>query len=111
MLQNEEKWWIDQPKATKYQAWGKGVCRSLLWMDIKITNCLHIKVIYTYMTTIFRASLHPYIRLSIVGMKRETLILNIRKLLWHASKVNSFFVNSRDQNKAWINVTYSDCSD
>ncbi len=41
---------------------------------LKLTNCLQVRVTNVFFTTICRASLLPYLRLAIVGMKRDTLI-------------------------------------
>jgi hypothetical protein len=41
---------------------------------LKLVNCLHVRAIYVFLTTIFRASLLPYLKLAIAGMKINTLI-------------------------------------
>ncbi len=41
---------------------------------LKLTNCLQVKTINVFLTTIFKAGLLPYLKLTIVGMKKDTLI-------------------------------------
>jgi hypothetical protein len=41
---------------------------------LKLVNCLHDRAIYVFLTTIFKASLLPYLKLAIVGMKINILI-------------------------------------
>jgi hypothetical protein len=53
-----------------------------------LANCLHIKVIDTYLTIVFKASLHPYIQLSIDGMKHEALIKYKEVVVIYMRKTN-----------------------
>jgi hypothetical protein len=39
-----------------------------------MANCLQVKTINVFLTTIFRASLQPYLRLTTIGMTRDTFI-------------------------------------
>jgi hypothetical protein len=41
---------------------------------LKLTNCLHVKVTNVFLPTVFKASLLPYLRLTLVGTKKNTLI-------------------------------------
>ncbi len=41
---------------------------------LKLTNCLHVRTTYVFLTTIFRASLLPYLRLTTAGVKKDSLI-------------------------------------
>ncbi len=41
---------------------------------LKLANCLHGKATYVFFTTIFKASLLPYLRSTTTGLKRNTLI-------------------------------------
>jgi len=41
---------------------------------LKFVNCLQMKATNVFFTTIFRASLQPYLRLAIVGMTRDAFI-------------------------------------
>jgi hypothetical protein len=41
---------------------------------LKLTNSLHVKVIDVFLTTIFRACLLPYLKLTIASMKRVSLM-------------------------------------
>jgi hypothetical protein len=41
---------------------------------LKLANCLHGKATYVFLTTIFKASLLPYLRLATAGLKKNTLI-------------------------------------
>jgi hypothetical protein len=40
---------------------------------LKLANSLQHKTIDSFLTTIFKFGLHPYLRVTIVGMKKETL--------------------------------------
>jgi hypothetical protein len=39
-----------------------------------MANCLQVKTINVFLTTIFRTSLQPYLRLTTIGMTRNTFI-------------------------------------
>jgi hypothetical protein len=41
---------------------------------LKLDNCLQVKAIDVFLTTLFRTCLLLYLKLTIVGMKRDTLI-------------------------------------
>ncbi len=41
---------------------------------LKLANCLQVKNIDVFLTTIFKASLQPYLRLTITCMARDTFI-------------------------------------
>jgi hypothetical protein len=41
---------------------------------LKLANCLQVRAIDAFFTTIFRAGLSPCLRLAIASMKRNTLI-------------------------------------
>jgi hypothetical protein len=41
---------------------------------LKLINCLQVGATYVFLTTIFRASLLPYLRFATTSMKRNTLI-------------------------------------
>jgi hypothetical protein len=41
---------------------------------LKLTNFLQVKTIDVILTIIFKVGLLPYLRLAIIGMKRNTLI-------------------------------------
>jgi hypothetical protein len=41
---------------------------------LKLTNCLQVRVTDVFVTIVFRASLSPYLRLTTIGMKINTLI-------------------------------------
>jgi len=40
---------------------------------LKLANNLQHKTIYSFMTTLFKSGLQPYLCVAIVGMKRKTL--------------------------------------
>jgi len=50
------------------------MCWGLLWTPIKIVNCLQVKTIDVFLTIVFRIRLLPYLRLTTMGMKQDTLI-------------------------------------
>ncbi len=41
---------------------------------MKLVNCLQVKTTYDFLTIVFRASFLAYLRMTIIGMKRDTLI-------------------------------------
>ncbi len=41
---------------------------------LKLVNCLHVKTTNVLLTTIFKASLLPYLKITTIDMKRDTLI-------------------------------------
>ncbi len=41
---------------------------------LKLANCLQVKVMYVIIIIIFRIGLLPYLILTTIGMKRDTLI-------------------------------------
>jgi len=41
---------------------------------LRPTNCLEVKTTNVFLTTIFKVSLLPYLRLATASMKRNTLI-------------------------------------
>jgi hypothetical protein len=41
---------------------------------LKLTNYLHVRTTYVFLTTIFKAGLLPYLRLTTTSMKINTLI-------------------------------------
>jgi hypothetical protein len=41
---------------------------------LKLTNYLHVRTTYVFLTTIFKACLLPYLRLTTTSMKKDTLI-------------------------------------
>jgi len=41
---------------------------------LKLTKYLHVKTTYVFFTTVFKASLLPYLKLTTTSMKRDTLI-------------------------------------
>ncbi len=41
---------------------------------LKLTNQLHARTTYVFLTIVFKASLLPYLILTIVGVKRDTLM-------------------------------------
>jgi hypothetical protein len=41
---------------------------------LKLTNYQHVRATYVFITTIFKSSLLPYLRLAIACMKRNTFI-------------------------------------
>ncbi len=64
---------------------------------LKLTNCLYIKAVNTYFIIVFKVGLHPYIQLSTIGMKHETLIKHKKVVICEESGpkgYNSFFINS-----------------
>jgi hypothetical protein len=41
---------------------------------LKLTDCIHVKATYVFITIVFRVGLLPHLRLVIETMKRDTLI-------------------------------------
>ncbi len=48
--------------------------RKILWMDFAFATWLHIKTIDMYLTIVFHVRLFPYLKLTTINMKRDTLI-------------------------------------
>jgi hypothetical protein len=41
---------------------------------LKLANCLQVRATYVFITTVFKANLLPYLRLTTASMKKSTLI-------------------------------------
>jgi len=50
------------------------MCWGLLWTPIEIINCLQVKTIDSFLTIVFRIGLLPYLILTTMVMKQDTLI-------------------------------------
>jgi hypothetical protein len=50
------------------------MCLGLLWTHVEITKCLQVKTLDVFLTIVFKIRLLPYLGLTIIGMKQDTLI-------------------------------------
>jgi hypothetical protein len=73
MVHNNLEWWTSLFVTKEHEAkeeWKGGHYYERL---LKLTNSLQHRIINNFLTPIFRSRLQPYLCVTTIGMKRETL--------------------------------------